>query len=363
MSVQSLNYGAGYGYYDRYTYNPRNRQQAANNVQYVQQPQAAPPAKKKTGFWEGVGAFCKGLVKPIVNMVKHPIKTALFIAGAAALIIGTGGAATPFLIGAGLAMGGYQLAKGTYNAITADSREETLAALEDMGEGTFTVGASLVGAKSYASGTSAGSATAAAAKESTKMGKFLAYTKGLGKDCWTTLKDTPAGLKNSYAAVRSGEAMGNLKSVYGSYRLARAQRRAFEAQNGQQRYTDLGLDKNGTTRSFSNNATELVRNYRQGARNFRSSTQQHQDAVFNKYAEMIGRASDDSTRAMLEARALHLADKGFVRVTDPSQINPFSRAYLPEKGLVVSLSSQMSSDPSIESYVPTEEEVQVQNPY
>lgn len=103
---------------------------------------AASQQKQEVGFWEGTKAFFKGLVKPLKNMIKHPIKTALFMAGSAALIVGTGGAALPFMIGAGVAIGGYQVAKGAVNAITSDNRFETLMALEDMGEGTFTLGAS-----------------------------------------------------------------------------------------------------------------------------------------------------------------------------------------------------------------------------
>ena len=104
---------------------------------------------ESVGLWEGIKAFGKGLLNPLKNALQHPFKTAAVIAASAALIIGTGGAATPLLIGAGVAMGGWQLGKGAINAMTSDTKAETLAALEDMGEGSFTLGASMMGAKSY----------------------------------------------------------------------------------------------------------------------------------------------------------------------------------------------------------------------
>ena len=133
ISGSNYAYGSGYAGYSA----AGSGRITAPQSNYYRNPYEAYNKKKneKVGFWEGTKAFFKGIINPIKNMIKHPIKTALFVAGSAALIIGTGGAATPLLLGAGFAIGGYQVAKGAYNAITADTREGTLAGLEGMGEG------------------------------------------------------------------------------------------------------------------------------------------------------------------------------------------------------------------------------------
>ena len=195
-----------------------------------------PQKDEKVGFWEGLLSFGKGLVKPLVNIINHPVKSALMIGGAALLIIGTGGAATPFLVAAGLAMGGFQLGKGAYNFFSKDTRAEKLAALEDMGEGTFTVAASVAGAKSYAKGTSGGSAVTknldALGKDAGICSKTGAVAKGLAKDSWTSIKDAPGAVKQTYGMVRSGEFTANIRTAYGSSRLA-MKGRSLEQKRGE----------------------------------------------------------------------------------------------------------------------------------
>ena len=250
-----------------------------------------PPKKnEKVGFWEGTKAFFKGLFKPIKNIIAHPIKSALFIAGAAALVIGTGGAATPFLIAAGIGLGGFQVAKGAYKAITADTRQGTLAGLEDMGEGTFTLGASVAGAKSYASSTSAGSATAAAAKESTLTGKFVAYSKGLCQDTVTALKAAPSSAKSTLAMVRSGEFTGNINSYLTSAKLA-AEHRQVAA---------MKLNKDP-------NFKAAYKTYKEHLAAFKKSMATRQESVFNKYVDM----SANNNSPIIQNNALRLIDNNF----------------------------------------------------
>ena len=195
-----------------------------------------PQNDEKVGFWEGLKAFGKGLIKPLVNIIKHPIKSALMIGGAALLIIGTGGAATPFLVAAGLAIGGFQLAKGTYNSFSKDTRAEKLAALEDIGEGTFTVLASLAGARSYAKGTPGGSAVtknlAAAGDDAGICARTSAVVRGLAQDSVTCIKDTPGAVRQTYSMVRSGEFLANIRTAYGSSRLALSER-SLDAKRGE----------------------------------------------------------------------------------------------------------------------------------
>lgn len=173
-----------------------------------------PQQKEKVGFWEGLKSFGKGLIKPIVTMIKNPLKTALTIGVAAAIIVGTGGAATPFLIALGLGFGLFQMGKGTYNFFSKNTKAERLAALEDVGEGTFTVGASLAGARSYAKGTSVGSAVdknlAALKEDAGIFSKAGAAAKGYASDAITAVKDAPHAVRQTGSMIMSGEFKANI---------------------------------------------------------------------------------------------------------------------------------------------------------
>ena len=117
----------------------------------------------KISFGQKVKSFATGVFKPITNMFSSPknfIKGALGIAAGAALIIGTGGAATPFLVAAGCAVGGVKIAKGAINASTARTDCEAMKAWEDMGEGSGILAASIAGSKLGKGGFKGGKAPA-----------------------------------------------------------------------------------------------------------------------------------------------------------------------------------------------------------
>lgn len=112
----------------------------------------------KISFKEKVKNFGKGLIQPITTIFKSPkniLLTAAGIAAGAGLIAITGGAAAPVMVAAGLVGGGVQIGKGIYKQVNAKTDNEAKQAWQQMGTGTFTVGASAVGAKSAlkASGT------------------------------------------------------------------------------------------------------------------------------------------------------------------------------------------------------------------
>ena len=311
----ALNGVSANGYYIVQSPQLRPRQYAAYPQRVVPQQQFVPPPKRKTGFWEGVGAFFKGLVKPVINMLKHPIRTLLFAAGAAALIIGTGGAATPFLIGAGLALGGFQTVKGTVKAIIADTREETLAALEDTGEGVFTVAASVAGAKSYASTTSAGSATAAAAAKTGKLAQAWTYAKGLGKDSWFVLKEAPGSAVTTWNMIKSGEFTGNLASAYDATMLALRHRRIAKMR---------GVDPL--------RAKYAQQKYLKDYRDFWTRN----DARADKIAQYYGKTLDALEKSgQLESKAADMAVDGIARMHDnqfvaPKSMNVVWNAFKPQ---------------------------------
>ena len=232
--------------------------------------------RNKVSFGEGFGAFCKGLIKPIVNIFKHPVKSALMIGLTAALIIGTGGAAVPFLVAAGVAMGGFQIAKGGYKALTANSKAEKLGAWEDVGEGTFTVGASLAGAKSYAKTTPGGSMVtknlAAVGKDASFGTKTAAAVKGLGSDTWTTIKASPKSLHRTVSMIRTGEFAGNLQSATLSSRLAMEHRNVAKIR-----------DEFGASSTEYKNA---LAKYTKHKAYVESKSNGITDKVFDKYVEL-----------------------------------------------------------------------------
>jgi len=156
-------------------------------------------------FTEKLKSFGKGLISPITSMFSSPgnfLKGAAMIVAGAALCIATGGAAAPFLVAAGVAMGGYQVAKGAYCAATAETDEEAKQAWEEMGAGTSTLALSAAGAKaSIASAESAGVEVAANVKD---MNAIQATV-----EC---IKAVPSSVTRSAEIFKSGEAITNLSA-------------------------------------------------------------------------------------------------------------------------------------------------------
>ncbi len=105
--------------------------------------------EKCKNFFKGVGNFFKGMVCDENGKfsLKRTLTTVAVAAGAVALTVATGGAATPFLVAAGATMGAVQVGKGAYKAATAKTDAEAAAAWQDMGAGTTAVIGSVAGAK------------------------------------------------------------------------------------------------------------------------------------------------------------------------------------------------------------------------
>lgn len=138
----------------------------------------------KISFTEKMKNFGEGLVKPIKTIFSSPknmIITAASIAGGAALIALTGGAAAPVMVAAGLAGGTVQVGKGIYRQLNAKTDNEARLAWQDMGSGTFTIGASAAGAKSSLKAAKVDGA------------KNMSTMKALGK----CLVDLPKNIKTS----------------------------------------------------------------------------------------------------------------------------------------------------------------------
>ena len=101
----------------------------------------------KLTFGESMESFGKGLAGMVKGAVKHPIATALTVAGGVGLTVLTGGAALPILVAAGAATGVGMIGVGAYKAATADTDAEAKQAWETIGGGALAVAASALGAK------------------------------------------------------------------------------------------------------------------------------------------------------------------------------------------------------------------------
>lgn len=104
---------------------------------------------KLKNMGKGVVNFFKGMVCDETGKfsIKRTLTTAAVAAGAVALTVATGGAATPFLIAGGAALGGAQVIKGGIKAANAKTDAEAENAWQDIGSGTTAVVGAIAGAK------------------------------------------------------------------------------------------------------------------------------------------------------------------------------------------------------------------------
>lgn len=153
----------------------------------------------KFSFSEAAKNFGKGFVSPVMGMLssKESFFTgAALMAGCALLVVATGGAAAPFLVGAGVAMGAVQAGQGIAKIITAKNGDDIEKACYDFGGATGTIGLSVLGAKGSLK--QAGVATEG-------LNPFSATVK-----CVTTLKSTAA---ESAMTFKTGYFKTNLQNA------------------------------------------------------------------------------------------------------------------------------------------------------
>ncbi len=141
----------------------------------------------KLSFGESLESFGKGLAGIVKGVAKHPIATALTLAGGAALTVLTGGAALPVLAAAGATVGVGMIGVGAYKAVTAETDAEAKQAWETIGNGTFAVAASALSAKPSLN------AAAKAGVTSAQVGKDM----NIAQATVQTFKTVPEAVKMS----------------------------------------------------------------------------------------------------------------------------------------------------------------------
>lgn len=141
---------------------------------------------------EKATSFVKGLFGIVKSAINHPVATLLTVGAGAALTVATGGAALPFLVAGGVAIGAGQIGYGAYKAATTDSDAEAKQAYETMGNGVFSLASSVLGAKGALKSASSAGVTSAQGAENLNALQATAQ-------CF---KSTPEALKVSAANIK-----------------------------------------------------------------------------------------------------------------------------------------------------------------
>ncbi len=127
-------------------------------------------------FGEAAESFGKGLIGLIKGVINHPIATTVTLGAGVALTVATGGAALPVMVALGAGTGAVMIGKGAYDAATAETDAQAKAAWEGIGNGTFAVAASVLGAKSSLKAASKAGITSAQGAENMNIAQATVQT-------------------------------------------------------------------------------------------------------------------------------------------------------------------------------------------
>ena len=130
----------------------------------------------KISFKEKIISFGKGIIGLVKGFIKHPITTILTIGTGVGLTVLTGGAILPILVALGIVTGVSIITLGGYKAIIAKTDGEAKHAWETMGNGTFAVICSALGAKSSLKAAAKAGVKAADGTESLNIFRATAKT-------------------------------------------------------------------------------------------------------------------------------------------------------------------------------------------
>lgn len=148
---------------------------------------------------EGIKNFAKGLVSPVTAMFSSPQN---FMAGVGSIAVGavatvaTGGAILPVFVAFGVGAGLFQGGKAVYAISQAKNGDDVEKALFDAGTATFTLGSSVLGAKSALKGANI---------ETDGLNPISATIK--------CIKETPSLVVKSFNYIKDGSALAAFTSI------------------------------------------------------------------------------------------------------------------------------------------------------
>lgn len=264
------------------------------------------------GFWRATGHFLKGATLNFIGGILgfdpdgnwhlgQFLTNAAIIAGCAALIVATGGAATPFLAAAGVALAGTSLAKGAYQVATAETDAECESAFEQLGTGTTATVLALFGARSAQKGVVANKVAAGemTAEEAAELNQSYSGVKGLFKS--------------------TGDLYKGVTSDIASYSKATYAEISTQAGEGAGIRAKLGATKDVLADQYKNFRTTARENYYktvysgENAELEARAIQDKIDAAEKEYAKYNGKSSRFKT---LEKRYQARADKAFQKIAE-----------------------------------------------
>ena len=189
--------------------------------------------KKCKNFVKGIGNFFKGMVCDENGKfsIKRTLTTAAVAAGAVALTVATGGAATPFLVAAGATLATVQTGKGVYKAVTAKTDAEAEAAWQEIGSGTTALVGSVAGAK--------GALKASGA--SVPKGNAVTSSLRATRDCFKISGEAALNGGKTLFTQSPVKTAGAIRGYYQNTVKPNMQQ-AFSYKNGHKNYTEA-IDK------------------------------------------------------------------------------------------------------------------------
>ena len=162
----------------------------------------------KLSFSEALGSFGKGLAGIVKTAINHPVVTIATVAAGTVLTVATGGAALPVMVAAAATMSGLQIGYRAYKAVTAETDAEAKQAFETIGNGTFALATSALGAK-----TALNTASNAGVSGTSTDGGILKSLIGCFKSTPEALKTCGANIKGNVLTWTTGNIHANSNTL------------------------------------------------------------------------------------------------------------------------------------------------------
>lgn len=216
----------------------------------------------KIGFFSALGNATQGVVKTIGKGIKGMftgsdgkfslLKSIGSVAMAAACIAFPAVGLAACAVGG--VMGAIEVGKGIHKAATAETDAEAKAAWENIGGGTFTVAASVVGAKASFNAvqktSTAANGLASLGKDATIGQKAMA----LGNDMVSSTVNRASAIKNTASALHYGNQMNKAQAKIDKFGPGSAEAQKFEVKfdNAAEKYYNIDSTSRNTAVNIQN---------------------------------------------------------------------------------------------------------------
>lgn len=144
--------------------------------------------------------FVKGIISPVTALLSSPkaMLTGVLAIGASACLTALFPPLLPVFIASGIAIGAYNIGKGTLKALTAKTDKKAEEGWENIGVGAFSLGTSVLGSKK--------ALKASGVENTEKMGYI--------RTSYECVKGVKTNLVHSYKMLKNGTALTSLKNSF-----------------------------------------------------------------------------------------------------------------------------------------------------